>query len=100
MCRVASLLIAGLALLASACSRAPESPPLPPPLVNVTGNWAGTWWTFEGEGGSGRLSGTLFQRGALVSGEFLVAGRVVNTTYVAGSVVGNEFRLSTPGPGS
>lgn len=99
MCRVASLLIAGMALLASACATAPEIPPVPPPLVSVTGNWAGTWWTFDGAGGSGRLSGTLFQRGAMVSGEFVVAGRAVNTTFVSGNVVGNEFQVSTPAPG-
>jgi len=100
MCRVASLLIVGMALLVSACATAPEIPPVPPPLVNITGNWAGTWWTFDGEGGSGRLSGTLFQRGAMVSGEFVVAGRAVNTTYVSGNVVGNEFQVTTPAPGS
>jgi len=100
MRRVALLLISFAVLLASACATAPPAPPAPPtPAVNVTGNWAGTWWIFDGEGGSGRLSGTLFQEGAVVNGEFTVSGRVVNTTFVAGNVYGNELRLSTPAPG-
>jgi len=93
-----ALLIGGLVLAASACSTAPPGPA--PPAVNVSGNWAGTWWAFEGEGGSGILRGMFLQEGPRVSGQFEVIGRQVNTTFVSGHVTGNEVRLTTPARGT
>jgi len=89
------LLIGGMVVM-TACSTAPPAPP----RVNVSGNWAGTWWAFDGEGGSGDLRGTFLQDGSRVNGQFEVIGRVVNTTFVSGDVSGNEIRLSTPAPGT
>lgn len=96
---LASLLIAGMMVLTYGCAATlPKAPR--PASVNVSGNWVGTWWAYDGEGGSGELRGTLLQDGTVVNGQFVVSGRVVNTTFVAGTVSGSELLLSTPAPGS
>jgi len=74
--------------------------PPAPPAVNVSGNWAGTWWAFEGQGGSGTLRGVFVQDGPKVSGQFEVLGPAVNTTFVSGHVTGSALRLDTPANGT
>ena len=92
----AGLLIGAMMVAASACATVPPTPP----SVNVTGNWVGTWWTYDGAGGSGTVNGNFQQDGATLLGNFEVTGPVVNRTLVSGTVVGNEVRLSAPSPGT
>jgi len=92
-----ALLIGGITLAVVACSM---TVPPSPPAVNVSGNWVGSWWAFEGEGGSGGLRGVFVQDGDKVSGQFEVIGRVVNSTFVSGHVTGSQVRLDTPANGT
>ena len=101
MRRLASFLIALMTVAAFGCATTPGPPPPPQFTVNVSGNWLGTWWAFDGEGGSGDIRGRFLQDGTTVNGEFVVTGRVnVNTTFVSGVVSGNQVILSTPSPGN
>ena len=97
-----SLAFAAMAvMLAGACATAPP-PPAPMASVDVSGNWAGTWWAFEGSGGAGTMSGTFAQEGTTIRGDFTVvgAGPNPNRTYVAGSIDGNVISLVTPTSGT
>jgi hypothetical protein len=94
------LLLGAIMAVTAACASAPPPSPPPPPSVNVSGNWAGTWWAYDGSGGSGVVLGTFLQDGAVVRGQFEVRGPTVNTTYVEGRVVANEIRLSIPSAGT
>ena len=90
------LVVAGIALVASACASAPP----PPPSVDVTGNWAGTWFAYEGAGGAGEVRGRFAQTGATLYGDFDVIGQHGTTrTAVTGTVTGNEVRLTAPSTG-
>jgi beta-glucanase (GH16 family) len=71
------------------------------PSVNVSGAWSGTWSYENPSLGGGDLRGTFQQDGEKVSGRFDVTGPVVNrTANLAGTVSGNEVRLSQPASGS
>jgi len=89
------LLLGAVVLAISACATAP-----PPPVANVSGHWAGTWWAFEGAGGSGELRGTLLQEGARVNGQITVIGRETRETFISGVMSGNEIALDTPNQGT
>lgn len=89
-------LIAGAMVAASACA----TPPVAGPGVDVSGTWAGTWWAFEGDGGSGDLRGVFRQDGANLYGNFEASGRALNRTFVSGTVIGNEIRMSAPAQGT
>ena len=94
------VLILGVLVAAFAC--APVPPPTPP-TVDVSGNWIGSWTSFEGAGGSGELRGTFRQDGATLYGNFEIRTADVNRinrTYVNGMVVGNEVRLFAPAEGT
>ena len=96
MRRSVGLLLMVVMVMTAACATVPP----PPPAVNVSGIWVGTWRVFEGDQGGGDLRGTFLQEGAAVKGEFLVTGRVMNTTFVSGSMSGNQITLSVPAPGT
>ena len=92
---LAGLVMGAVMVAAAACATAP-----PAPSVNVSGNWAGTWWAYEGSGGSGDLRGIFQQDGATLYGQFEVTGPVVNRTFISGIVAGNEVRLTGPSQGT
>ena len=94
---VLGLLIGGVMVAVSACATVP---PPPPPSVDVSGTWAGTWWAFEGSGGSGDMKGIFRQDGATLYGNFEISRPTVNSTYVSGTVTGNEVRLFAPSQGT
>ena len=89
-------LVAGAMVAASACA----TPPVAPPGVDVSGSWAGTWWAFDGEGGSGDLRGIFRQDGPNLYGNFEASGRAINRTFVSGTVIGNEISLTAPSQGT
>jgi len=93
-----ALLIGCLAVVVSSCATAPPPPPAPP-AVDVSGTWVGTWWAFEGAGGSGELRGIFRQDGATLYGNFELATPNVTRTYVSGMVTGNEIRVFAPSEG-
>jgi len=89
------LLLAAILLTVSACATTPA-----PPAANVSGHWAGTWWAFEGAGGSGELKGTLLQEAARVNGQITVIGQTVRETFISGVMSGNQIALDTPNQGT
>jgi hypothetical protein len=91
------LLTGGVMVALSACA---TMPPLPPPSVDVSGDWVGTWLAFQGRGGSGDMKGTFLQDGTTLHGEFEIRNPKVNRTYVSGMVTGNEIKLFAPEEGS
>jgi len=90
------VLIMGVMVIVSACAPLPQAPP---PAVDVSGTWAGTWSAFEGSGGSGQLRGIFRQDGATLYGNFEISTPNVNRTYVSGVVTGNEVVLLSPAEG-
>jgi hypothetical protein len=91
------LLIGSVMAVVSSCATAP--PPPPPPAVDVSGTWVGTWWAFEGTGGSGDLRGIFRQDGATLYGNFEVSNPTVTRTYVSGVISGNEIKVFAPSAG-
>ncbi len=87
------LLIGGVMVAVSACA---SVPPPAPPGVDVSGTWVGTWWAFEGSGGSGDIRGVFRQDGATLYGNFEVSRPTVSRTYVSGTVTGNVVHLFAP----
>ena len=97
--RVAAMLAAVASVLAfGGCETAPQRPP---PSVNITGDWVGTW-VFEPAAanvGGGQVAMTLRQRDdAWATGDLRITGETVNRppTAIEGVVTGNEFRISGP----
>jgi hypothetical protein len=91
------LLTGGLMVAVSACATTPSPPP---PSVDVSGTWVGTWSAFEGPGGGGDLRGTFLQDWSTLHGEFDIRNPKLNRTYVSGRVSGNEITLLAPEKGS
>jgi hypothetical protein len=90
------VLTGGLMVALSACA----TPSSPPPSVDVSGTWVGTWTAFQGAGGSGDLRGTFLQDWTTLHGQFDIRNPKLNRTYVAGRVSGNEITLFAPERGS
>ena len=90
-------LVVAMMLGVTACA---TTVPEPAPSVDVSGNWAGTWWAHEGSGGAGTLSGLFLQDGRSVRGDFTVMGATTNRTAVSGSIAGNVISLSVPTSGT
>jgi len=75
--------------------------PAPPPSVDVTGSWAGTWTYENWSLGNGTITGTFKQDGANLSGNFNVTGPSLNhVANIIGFVQGNDVRLSQPSTGT
>ena len=87
------LLIGATAVFAAACATAS-----PPPSVDLTGNWAGTWAYTNPSLGGGQVQASLKQSPAGdFNGDMTVSGAAVNRTgFIAGTVAGNQFRIIAP----
>ncbi len=91
------LLLVSVMIVASACATMPA----PPPSVDVTGSWAGTWTYENWSLGNGTITGTFKQDGANLSGNFNVTGPSLNhVANIIGFVQGNDVRLSQPSTGT
>jgi hypothetical protein len=90
---IATLALVGL-VVGSGCAPVER---MPPPTVDVTGTWAGTWHFEPVSVGSGTISMTLTQTGAAVRGPIEVAGPTLNRpTRVEGIVSGDTFIITGP----
>jgi hypothetical protein len=70
---------------------------LPPPTVDVTGTWSGTWHFEPVSVGSGTVSMTLVQKGAEVRGTMEVVGPTLHRpTRIEGIVTRDAFRVTGP----
>jgi hypothetical protein len=65
-----------------------------PPIVDVTGTWAGKW---VGTVGSGPVTMTLQQTGGNVAGDLVMGGGSPFSGPLRGTVSGDEFSFSYRG---
>jgi len=94
------LLIAGVMMLGLACATAPSAPP--PPSVDVSGTWEGSWEALERSAGGGGIRGVFRQDGATLYGNFEIQTQgpnPISRTYVSGVVRANEIQLLAPNEG-
>ena len=70
----------------------------PPPAIDISGKWAGTWvGTNQPAGGSGQIEMTVKQTGSRYNGNILVTGSPNDPTGLTeGFVTGNQVEISVP----
>src|SRR5262245_50290975 len=88
-------LLIGAALLASAAGCASTQPP---PTIDITGKWQGTWISAnQPAGGSGQIEMTVTQTGSRFAGNILVTGSGSDPSGLTeGFVTGNQVEISVP----
>jgi hypothetical protein len=88
-------LLIGAALLASAAGCASTQPP---PTIDITGKWQGTWVSAnQPAGGSGQIEMTVTQTGSRFAGNVLVTGSGSDPSGLTeGFVTGNQVEISVP----
>ena len=88
-------LLTGVALLASVAGCASTQPP---PTIDITGKWQGTWIsTNQPAGGSGQIEMTVTQSGSRFSGNLLVTGSGSDPSGLTeGFVTGNQVEITVP----
>ena len=93
MRRLLRLLI-GAALLASVGCASTQ----PPPTVDISGTWQGTWVsTNQPAGGNGQIEMTVKQTGSRYTGNILVTGGGFDPSGLTeGFVTGNQVEISLP----
>lgn len=70
----------------------------PPPSVDISGKWQGTWVsTNQPAGGSGQIEMTVAQTGAKWAGNMLVTGGLNDPSGLTeGFVTGNQVEIAVP----
>jgi len=70
----------------------------PPPTVDISGKWQGTWVsTNQPAGGSGQIEMTVKQTGSKWSGNLLVTGGFNDPSGLTeGFVTGNQVEIAVP----
>lgn len=88
-------LLIGVALLVSAAGCASTQPP---PTIDITGKWQGTWISAnQPAGGSGQIEMTVTQTGSRFAGNVLVTGSGTDPSGLTeGFVTGNQVEISVP----
>ena len=88
-------LLMGVALLAVVAGCASTQPP---PTIDITGKWQGTWIsTNQPAGGSGQIEMTVTQTGSRFSGNLLVTGSGSDPSGLTeGFVTGNQVEITVP----
>jgi len=88
-------LVIGVAILGSVAGCASTQPP---PAINITGKWQGTWVsTNQPAGGSGQIEMTVTQTGSRFSGNLLVTGSGSDPSGLTeGFVTGNQVEVTVP----
>ena len=88
-------LLIGVALLASAGGCASTQPP---PTIDITGKWQGTWISAnQPAGGNGQIEMTVTQTGSRFAGNILVTGSGSDPSGLTeGFVTGNQVEISVP----
>src|SRR5262245_45478069 len=88
-------LVIGVAILASAAGCASTQPP---PTIDISGKWQGTWIsTNQPAGGSGQIEMTVTQTGAKWTGNLLVTGGLNDPSGLTeGFVTGNQVEIAVP----
>ena len=88
-------LLMGVALLAVVAGCASTQPP---PTIDITGKWQGTWIsTNQPAGGSGQIEMTVTQSGSRFSGNLLVTGSGSDPSGLTeGFVTGNQVEITVP----
>ena len=88
-------LLMGVALLAGVAGCASTQPP---PTIDITGKWQGTWIsTNQPAGGSGQIEMTVTQTGSRFSGNLLVTGSGSDPSGLTeGFVTGNQVEITVP----
>ena len=88
------LALLALMLTAAACATSTQ----PPPTIDVTGKWQGTWIsTNQPAGGSGQIEMTITQTGSKWAGNLLVTGGMNDPSGLTeGFVTGNQVEIAVP----
>jgi len=88
-------LLMGVALLAVVAGCASTQPP---PTIDITGKWKGTWIsTNQPAGGNGQIEMTVTQTGSRFSGNLLVTGSGSDPSGLTeGFVTGNQVEITVP----
>lgn len=70
----------------------------PPPSVDISGKWQGTWVsTNQPAGGSGQIEMTVAQTGSKYAGNILVTGGLGDPSGLTeGFVTGNQVEITVP----
>ena len=70
----------------------------PPPTIDITGKWQGTWIsTNQPAGGNGQIEMTVKQTGAKWAGNLLVTGGLNDPSGLTeGFVTGNQVEIAVP----
>jgi len=70
----------------------------PPPTIDITGKWKGTWIsTNQPAGGNGQIEMTVTQTGSRFSGNLLVTGSGSDPSGLTeGFVTGNQVEITVP----
>jgi hypothetical protein len=88
-------LLMGMVLLAGVAGCASTQPP---PTIDITGKWQGTWFsTNQPAGGSGQIEMTVMQTGPRFTGNLLVTGSGTDPSgLLEGFVTGNQVEITVP----
>lgn len=88
----------GVALLAGVAGCAITKDTQPPPAIDITGKWQGTWVSAnQPAGGNGQIEMTVTQTGARFAGNVLVTGSGTDPSGLTeGFVTGNQVEISVP----
>ena len=70
----------------------------PPPTIDISGKWQGTWIsTNQPAGGSGQIEMTVTQTGSRFAGNLLVTGSGTDPSGLTeGFVTGNQVEITVP----
>ena len=87
------LALAALAGIVAGCASTQ-----PPPTIDISGKWQGTWVsTNQPAGGSGQMEMTVTQTGSKWSGNLLVTGGFNDPSGLTeGFVTGNQVEIAVP----
>jgi hypothetical protein len=88
-------LVIGMALLSGAAGCASTQPP---PTIDITGKWQGTWVSAnQPAGGNGQIEMTVTQTGSRFAGNILVTGSGTDPSGLTeGFVTGNQVEVTVP----
>jgi len=88
-------LLMGVALFAGVTGCASTQPP---PTIDITGKWQGTWVsTNQPAGGNGQIEMTVTQTGPRFAGNVLVTGSGTDPSGLTeGFVTGNQVEITVP----